>query len=640
MNRAICKCFEDGTINRTTILVNMPSSEEALTLAREKGFFESVGLHINLTEGKALSEECRKSPLCDENGFLKGEFHVPFKARLFLPKAIRMAISAEVEAQMKKFIEMGFPLRHADSHNYTHSYLSVYGEIKKLFKKYGFTSTRISRNVSPDKFSLPFAVYKSFFNNLIKKLKVNGKKVSTTAYFGSVQDYKGVGNKEDIKYDIELMTHPDYIDGVLTDNTLPNPHPFVTKDWLVEERLFPEDVSGRKIKLFIGFIHVHIGGAMTSLVNFLNALDTDKYDVDVMFYEGDVTKCGIKDSINILPQGKLHEKADLKNIISKVFSLPYMWARVQDIYYKKVKHNKRKAVQIMSKQGCKYSRKLDKEYDIAVAYEFNWCMNYVINSVKAKKKIIWHHLEFEKSGMDYKVDKKAMDKADALVFVSEDCEQSYCKKHPEHKDKAYFIPNLLSSEYVRAKGNEDVSLPFEAANTFKFMTVARISFEHKGFDRAVRAFAKLKEENLLENVKWVIIGDGRDMAKLNEMIEEFSLQNIIYPIGLKTNPIPYLKKADCFLLPSRHEGKPMVITESFIMGVVPVVTEYTSAREQINDGVDGLVFDNNEEALYQGLKKIVTNPEILDELKQNVLSKDYGNEKEITAFDKLLETLM
>ena len=123
------------------------------------------------------------------------------------------------------------------------------------------------------------------------------------------------------------------------------------------------------------------------------------------------------------------------------------------------------------------------------------------------------------------------------------------------------------------------------------------------------------------------------------MIEEFSLQDVIYPIGLKTNPIPYLKKADCFLLPSRHEGKPMVITESFIMGVVPIVTEYTSAREQINDGVDGLVFDNNEEALYQGLKKVVTNPEILDELKQNILNNDYGNEKEIVAFDKLLETL-
>ena len=106
------------------------------------------------------------------------------------------------------------------------------------------------------------------------------------------------------------------------------------------------------------------------------------------------------------------------------------------------------------------------------------------------------------------------------------------------------------------------------------------------------------------------------------------------------NPIPYLKKADCFLLPSRHEGKPMVITESFIMGLVPVVTEYTSAREQIKDGVDGLVFDNNEEALYEGLKKVVTNPKIIEELKNNVIKTDYGNEKEIAEFDKLADKLM
>jgi glycosyltransferase involved in cell wall biosynthesis len=76
------------------------------------------------------------------------------------------------------------------------------------------------------------------------------------------------------------------------------------------------------------------------------------------------------------------------------------------------------------------------------------------------------------------------------------------------------------------------------------------------------------------------------------------------------------------------------------MGLVPVVTEYTSAREQIEDGVDGLVFDNNEEALYEGLKKVINNPKIIEELKENVVKSDYGNEKEISEFDKLAEKLM
>ena len=640
VNKAVTDCFKKGLINRTTIMVNMPYAEKAMSLAKENGFFDCVGLHINLTEGKALSAECAKSELCDENGFFKGTFHVPFKSRLYLKKDIKRAIFCETEAQIKKYTEMGFTLMHADSHNYTHTYFSVYTEVRKLLKKYGFKTVRISRNVSKDSFSLPFTIYKTLFNKMIKNLKVNGKKISTTGYFGSVQDFVDTDKKDIIKNDIELMTHPDYIDGVLTDNTLPKPHSFMTKEWFYNNGLYQEDVSDKKIKLLVCFIHAHIGGAMTSFVNFLNALDTEKYDVDVMFYEND-GRHGIKEEINILPQGKIHETKSLSNLLKKLISPAYVWATIQDRYYKKVKKNKRKAVQIMSKQGCKYSRRLDKEYDIAVAYEFNWCMNYVINRVKAKKKLLWHHVEFEKSGMDYKIDKKAMDKADALVFVSEDCKKSYCEKHPEHKDKAYFIPNLLSSEYVRAKGNEDISLPFENEDKFlKFITVARISFEHKGLDRAVRAFAKLKEEGLTDNVKWLIVGDGGDMGKLQEMIKKYALSDVIFPIGVRTNPIPYLKKADCFLLPSRHEGKPMVVTESFIMGVVPVVTEYTSAREQIKDGVDGLVFDNNEEALYEGLKKLITNPEIIDKLKTNIVNTDYGNEKEIKEFDNLIKKLM
>ena len=641
VNKAIVDCFKQNRINRTTIMVNMPFTDEAVMLAKENSFFDCVGLHINLTEGKALSKECASSELCDENGFFKGTFHIPFKSRLYLNKNIRKAIASEVEAQIKKYIELGFPLMHADSHNYTHTYFSVYVEVKKLLQKYGFKTTRISRNVSSEEFSLPFKVYKTVFNTMIKNLRTKDGKVGTTKYFGSFQDLMGLNMDARFKNDIEIMTHPDYIGSVLTDNTLPVPHEFVSAGWIKDNGLHLEDVSGKKIKLLVCFIQAHIVGAMTSLVNFLNALDTSKYDVDVMFYEND-GRHGIKEGINILPQGKVHESKSLSNILKKVASPSYIWALVQDRYYKKIKNNKRKAVQIMSKQGCKYSRPLDKEYDIAIAYEFTWCMNYVMQRVKAKKKMIWHHVEFEKSGMDFSVDKKALDKADALVFVSEDCMKSYGDKHPEHKEKLRFMPNLLPSSYVRNRGNEyDAVLPFEEKDgLLKFVTVARISFEHKGLDRAVKAFSKLKKEGLSDNVRWVIIGKGRDAEKLSDMIKEEGLEDIIFPVGVRDNPIPYLKKADCFLLPSRHEGKPMVVTESFIMGVVPVVTEYTSAHEQIRNGVDGLVFENNDEALYKGLKKLIEKPDILDTLRTNIVNTDYGNEKEIEIFDKMAQELM
>ncbi|MBQ7901388.1 MAG: ChbG/HpnK family deacetylase [Clostridia bacterium] len=554
-NMAIAECFRQGTINRTTIMVNMPSAQQARDLAFEQGFEKAVGLHINLTEGKALSPECAASDLCDENGVFRGEFHIPFKARLYLSKAIRRAIASETEAQVKRYLDMGFTLMHADSHNYTHSYISVWSSVAPVLKKYGFRSVRISRNIPFGSFSPLFAVYKGIFNPMIKNFKTTAGKVSTTAYFGSVQDFEATTDKASIRDDIELMTHPVYIDGVLTDNTLPNPHPMVSADWLRDNGLVPDNIAHRKIQLLVTFIQVHIGGAMTSLVNFLNSIDCDKYDVDVVFYETDGSRWGIKDEINILPQGKQHESYSVSNILSKVASPSYMIARLRDIYYKKVKHNKRRAVQIMAKQGCRYSPGLTKEYDIAIAYEYTWPLNYVATKVNARKKIAWHHLDFETSGLVFKDDKKAFDAVDRMVFVSENCMAKFTGDHPEYKDKSLFIPNILTTDYVRKKGEEPCELPFEDSDDLiKFVTVARISFEHKGLDRGVEAFRRLRDDGLLHNVRWTIIGKGRDYEKLCSMIEEYGLGDYIFPIGVRENPIPYMKKHNAMLLPSRHEA--------------------------------------------------------------------------------------
>ncbi len=633
VNQAICACFERGLVNRATLLVNMPFARQAAGLARRHGFFDKVGLHLNLTEGKALSEACARSELCDANGVFKGVFHIPFAARLYLPARIRRAIYAEAEAQMQAFIAMGFPLRHLDSHNYVHSYFSVYWAIRKLLKQYGFTSVRISRNMSGTPVPLPVRLYKAAFNTLLRRGELAG-----STYFGSVQDFESQADKAAIKDGMELMTHPDYIGGKLTDNTLPLPRPFVGRAWIKSHALHLEDVSGKKTKLLVCFIHAHIGGAMTSLVNFLNSLDTEKYDVDMLFYENGAQRYGIKEQINILPQAKTHRTYSAANMLKKACSIPYLLAFARGAYYKKIRHNKRKAVQIMSKQGCKYSRKLHTAYDAAIAYEFNWCMHYVIQRVEAKKKLVWHHVEYEKSGMDYRIDKKALQKADALVFVSKACMERYLCSHPEQRYKAYFMPNLLSAAYVRQLGAYPVDDPFPAGGKgIRFLTVARIRFEHKGLDRAVIAFSRLKREGF--SFQWLIIGDGRDMPRLRKMIAEQGLRDRVHPIGMLENPLPYYKTCDAFLLPSRHEGKPIVVTESLMMGLVPLVTAYTSAREQIRNGIDGLVFDNHTEALYQGLKTVLEQPEILGRLRQAALQADYGNEADIAIFDAMIQNL-
>lgn len=640
VNEAVRICFSRNLINRTTVMVNMPEAENAYKIARDNGFLGSVGLHINLTEGKALSEECAKSSLCDKNGYFKGTFHVGYKARLYLNKSIKKAIYAEVEAQINKFFEMGFVLKHADSHNYTHSYFSVYSAIKKLLQKYGFTSLRISRNIPENSFSPAFKIYKSVFNYIIRRLKVNKKRINTTLYFGSYQDLDETGDINKYKHDIEIMTHPDIINGILTDNTLPTPHPFRDEKWLSENEIVLQDVSGNKKKIFIAFIQAHIGGAMTSLVNFVNAIDTQRYDVDLMFYEND-GRYGIKDTVNILPQGMIHKKLGFSNVITKAFSPAYVVSKFKEIYARKILGNKHKAIQIMSIQGCKYSKGNTKEYDVAIAYELSWALNYVHQRINAKKKIVWHHMDYVNAGFDINIDKKAFRDFDGLVFVSKETGRIFADSYPEFKEKVLFMPNLLSSGYVLKKNNQEVSLPFEnSKDKIKLLSVSRINYTEKGYDRALDVFERLKKEGLLKNVCWTIIGKGALLEDLKKRIEEKGLLSCVQAIGLRENPIPYMAKADALFLPSRNEGKPMVVTESLIMGLVPLVTEYSSSHEQIKDGFDGLIFENSENGIYEGLKRIFTNPNIIDCLKENVASKDYGNEKEISVFYDIMDSMI
>ena len=640
VNRAIVQCFAEGRINRTTLMVNMPDTDNAVELARQNGFMGSVGLHINLTEGRPLTEACRKSVLCDQNGFFNGTFHVPKKARFFLDAPTRRAISEETEAQIRKYLAYGFSLKHADSHNYTHTYFSVALPVNRLLEQYGFRSVRISRNLPPHSMSPLFAAYKWLYNAGIRRLKTSSGRIATTRYFGSLLDFEKTDNSSGAYNDTELMTHPILRDGVLFDDTLPAPRPFHSPEWVEKNAGRLENFSDNRIRLLVTFLPAHVGGAMTSLVNFLNALDLEKYRVDVLFYENDGGRHGIKEGVNLLAPAKTHRTYSVSNIFGKLLYPPYLFAKIGEQYYKKIAHDKKKAVQLMAKQGCRYSRRLNETYDIAVAYEFDWCLHYMVKYVKAKKKIAWHHTDFEAAGLKFSVDRRAFDKTDAMVFVSRECMNKFTTAHPQYKERSLYLPNILSSDYVKKRGGEPVALPFESGEGFlKLLSVARIDFTSKGLDRGVNIIERLKNEGLAEKVRWLIIGKGKHLEELTRMIREKKLEAYIFPIGLRENPIPYMKKCDVLFLPSRYEGKPMVVTEAQMMELVPLVSRYTSADEQIQDGVDGFICDNSEQALYEGVKRLVLHPERADAVRKHLAEHDYGNEREIARFDELVRRL-
>lgn len=220
INNAILTSFKDGLIDRTTIMVNMPGADEAAELAREEGFFDKVGLHFNLTEGEPLTDGIKQNPLfCGPDGRFHALFCQSIKYRLYMDNLSRENIYAELSAQLKKYEEYGFKLMHADSHHHVHTNLPIYLELKKLVKENGIKSVRLSRNLYHGGNPV-MRLYKGLYNHSVGKIS------STTDFFGSYIDLKNYGSIDRIKQltdkkSVEIMLHPMYKNGVLTDTDTP-----------------------------------------------------------------------------------------------------------------------------------------------------------------------------------------------------------------------------------------------------------------------------------------------------------------------------------------------------------------------------------------------------------------------------------
>lgn len=205
INLAIAECFKKGYISNTSIMVNMPFSDEAAEIARKEGFFEKVGLHINLTQGRQISRRVTSRRLANGQ-MLTGEFDKSLKGRLFLAKEERAQLYAEMESQIKKYLKYGFNEYHMDSHCHVHTGLSVFPAYRVLFKKYGFKSMRLSRNLGSDHTKLSIKIYKEMINRSIRNISEY-----TADYFGGFSDFAVMNSrkKADDNMVIEIMCHPD-----------------------------------------------------------------------------------------------------------------------------------------------------------------------------------------------------------------------------------------------------------------------------------------------------------------------------------------------------------------------------------------------------------------------------------------------
>ena len=103
--------------------------------------------------------------------------------------------------------------------------------------------------------------------------------------------------------------------------------------------------------------------------------------------------------------------------------------------------------------------------------------------------------------------------------------------------------------------------------------------------------------------------------------------------GNISNPFPYIKSGNIFYLGSFHEAAPMVYGESMILKVPVLTTETCSAQELV--GELGYVCPNTEEGIYQALKLILSDQNLLKEKKTKI--EQYNYTEKLCLLSKLLK---
>lgn len=374
-------------------------------------------------------------------------------------------------------------------------------------------------------------------------------------------------------------------------------------------------------KLLFGITGLTLGGAERVLVDISNKL-CDKYDITIF---------------TIYAKGELEKQLNSKVKLKSLYNVRYdELSKKQKILI---------PLQLYFNKKRVYKKKIKGDYDVEIAFLEGPVTR--LFSVKNKKirKIAWIHNDISlvfgtgiKAKIKKEADRKIYSKYDTLVFVSRDNMRKFREVYKDTVRNEYLEPvkkdviyNYIDSEKVIEKAGEKPEITFDESK-LNFVTVARL-VQQKAIDRLIRVHSKLIKNNLEHN--FYIIGDGPEKEKLQNIIKEYDVSNTFHLLGKKENPYPYIKNADYFCLLSNFEGYGMVLEEAKILGKSIIITN-TAAREAVEKYEDSLIIENNEEKIYEKLKKIIENHSKKEENKNLQESQKYDNSNIINKIVKLI----
>lgn len=116
-----------------------------------------------------------------------------------------------------------------------------------------------------------------------------------------------------------------------------------------------------------------------------------------------------------------------------------------------------------------------------------------------------------------------------------------------------------------------------------------------------------------KDAKLMLLGDGELREEITEQIRCLGLKDKVMMLGVKENPEDYFSAMDCLLLPSLHEGLPVVIVEAQANGLPCFVSDTVTKEVQLSELVRYLPISQGEDPWVRAVLECGQNREDVTE---------------------------
>lgn len=359
-----------------------------------------------------------------------------------------------------------------------------------------------------------------------------------------------------------------------------------------------------KKKIILFMTTMYTGGIENALIELLNKLDYEKYDV-TLFLEN--------------KKGELLHKIN-KNVKIYNYNLSYS----KNVIYRKIVNGFKRLKFILLHKD---------KYDCSICYATYSKPCSLLSLYASKNNMIYIHGDYvtEFNDKDKTINfflGQDINSFKKVIFVSNESMNNLIEIMPSIKDKSIVLNNFINYERVLKLSNEKITEKRTKNKLIVF--VGRLDEEVKRVSRMINAIEYCKKNNL--DVDFFIVGDGKDYKYYEDLIKEKHLEKNIKMFGLKSNPYPYIKLSDYITITSDHEGFPVTFLEALVLDK-KIISTIEVSDENIDIKDFGYIVSKNQDKFNEEVYKI------LKEDKSKVKHVDFKkiNEEKINMIDKLIE---